>query len=379
MKKSLLILGFIASIWSTSAVAQIQPVLSNRRVQVAILFDTSNSMDGLIEQAKSRIWGIINEINTLRYEGQVPRIEIALYEYGNSGLSIKDNYIRRILELSSDMDLVSQNLFALRTNGGDEFCGAVIKSSLDELNWSNNGDDLKMIYIAGNEPFTQGPIAYQEVCARAKKMGIFVNTIYCGNYDTGIREGWKDGATCSGGEFFNINSDEKVVYIPTPYDDRINQYNDSLNKTYYGYGGLGAQRKEAQMAEDSNAGAISTMNKAERAAAKSSANYYNASWDLVDGVDAGEIDIKTAKDSELPAELKGKTMAEKEAFIADLKEKRTNYQNEIQNLSAERQKFIDEEMKRRAESEEGALDDFGSKVNESLQKRALETGYKKAE
>ena len=88
MKKSLIIPSLLAGLLTINAACvHAQPNLSNRTVQVAILFDTSNSMDGLIDQAKARIWGIINEVNTLRYNGQVPRIEIALYEYGTSGLA----------------------------------------------------------------------------------------------------------------------------------------------------------------------------------------------------------------------------------------------------------------------------------------------------
>lgn len=53
-------------------------------------------MDGLIDQAKSRLWNIVNTLTTLKYSGQTPDIEIALYEYGNDGLSKESNYIRQI-------------------------------------------------------------------------------------------------------------------------------------------------------------------------------------------------------------------------------------------------------------------------------------------
>src|SRR6187402_743198 len=59
----------------------------NTKIQVALLLDTSNSMDGLIEQAKSRLWNIVNTLTTLKYHGKTPDIEIGLYEYGNDGLS----------------------------------------------------------------------------------------------------------------------------------------------------------------------------------------------------------------------------------------------------------------------------------------------------
>lgn len=349
---------------------------SSKKVQVAILFDTSNSMDGLIDQAKTRIWGIVNEINSLRYQGEVPKLEIAIYEYGKSSLSVQNHYVLRLLNLTNDLDEVSNQLFSLRTNGGDEFCGAVIKHSLDELAWSTDPSDLKMIYIAGNEPFTQGPIRYQEVCADAKKRGIFINTIYCGPYDQGVSESWKDGATCSNGSYFNINSDAKIVTIPTPYDDRINLYNDSLNRTYYGYGKLGESKKLVQSAADSDAEVQSIASKVERTKAKASANYSNSSWDIVDAVNQKEVDILKLKDEELPVELKGKTETEKLKFIDEKNAERKKYQTEIVNLSSERQKYIDEEMAKR-EKEGMKADDFGTKVNESILKTALGLGYER--
>jgi hypothetical protein len=342
--------------------AQLLPP-SNRKVQVAILFDTSNSMDGLIDQAKSRIWSIINEMSSLRYEGQVPTIEIALYDYGNSGLTAESNYIRQQIALTTDLDLISEKLFALSTNGGNEYCGAVIQKSLQDLNWSTNPLDLKMIYIAGNEPFNQGAIAYKEVCSTASTRNIFVNTIYCGDHDQGIREFWKDCATIAKGDYFNINSNEAVVHIATPYDDAINQYNDSLNRTYFGYGYLGESKKSNQLAQDSNAEVQSVSAKTERAIVKSKSAYTNESWDLIDAVDKGGKDVTQMKDAELPDEFKGKTDEEKKSLIEKKKKERDLYQEKIGKLAVERQNYIEAEKKKQTN---GVKDDFGTSVNESL-------------
>src|SRR6185295_3102994 len=37
-------------------------VSSDQNIMLALLLDTSNSMDGLIEQAKSQLWKIVNEL-----------------------------------------------------------------------------------------------------------------------------------------------------------------------------------------------------------------------------------------------------------------------------------------------------------------------------
>lgn len=372
MKNTSLILFSIFCSFITLA----QPNPNPRKVQVAILFDTSNSMDGLIDQAKSRIWNIVNEVSGLTYNGQTPTIEFALYHYGNDGLSATSNYIERLLEMTSDLDEVSKKLFGLTTNGGSEFCGAVIGKSLSDLNWSTSPNDLKMIYIAGNEPFNQGPISYKEECTKATGRNIFINTIYCGNYDQGVREFWKDGAECSKGDYFNIDSDKVIAHIDTPYDVQINQYNDSLNRTYYGYGSYGGSKKAMQVSEDSNAEMESVAVKTERSIVKSKgAVYKNESWDLIDAVEGGK-DIGTISEEELPEEFKGKSDEEKQKLIEEKKVEREHYQAEIARLALERQSFIDEEMKKRAEQGE-EVDDFGTSVNKSIVEKAKEIGYEK--
>src|SRR5262249_8045908 len=96
-------------------------------VQIALLLDTSNSMDGLIKQAQSQLWTIVNETARCKREGRTPKLEVALYEYGNSRLAVTDGYIRQVVPFTTDLDRVSEKLFALTTCGGDEYCGQVIQ------------------------------------------------------------------------------------------------------------------------------------------------------------------------------------------------------------------------------------------------------------
>ncbi|MDX2360274.1 MAG: VWA domain-containing protein [Crocinitomicaceae bacterium] len=372
MKKSILTL--FALIFGTASIfAQRVPPPVPHKVQVAILLDTSGSMSGLIDQAKARIWNIVNEVSELTYEGQVPTVEFALYHYGNDQLPSSGNYIEQILPLSTDLDELSQKLFALSTNGGDEYCGAVIGEALNNLNWSTSRSDLKMIYIAGNESFNQGPIHINIECKKAVGKDIFINTIFCGDYDEGIREGWKDGALCSQGNYFNIDSNKEVVHVATPYDQEIQSYNDSINTTYYGYGALGDEKKIMQLEEDVNSEEMSPTSATERSIVKSKTNVYNnSSWDLVDAADGG-LDVLELSEEQLPEEFQGKTDEEKLVLIEENREERILYQNKIAELAKKRQDYIDVEMKKRAEL--GEVDDFGTSVNESIILKAIEIGF----
>ncbi len=62
------------------------------RIQLAILLDTSGSMDGLIDQAKSRLWKIVNELAAARKHGRAPRLQVALYEYGQNSIPAAAGY-----------------------------------------------------------------------------------------------------------------------------------------------------------------------------------------------------------------------------------------------------------------------------------------------
>ncbi|MEC3964452.1 VWA domain-containing protein [Flagellimonas halotolerans] len=325
-------------------------------VKIALLLDTSNSMDGLINQAKAQLWDIVNEFTHAKCgTGVRPSLQIALYEYGNDKLSSREGYIRQVLGFSNDLDEISEKLFSLTTNGGEEYCGQVIHTSLKQLDWGNNADDLKMIFIAGNEPFTQGKLDYRDAAANAKEKDIIVNTIFCGNYDQGIAIMWKKGATLTGGEYMAIDHNRQVVHIDTPYDDIIIQLNSKLNDTYISYGSIGRQKKELQSRQDGNAAALEEVVVVKRAVSKSSRLYKNSQWDLVDAVADDEAVISKLKDQDLPKELQGKTESEVKAYIEQKKTEREEIQKRIQELNTKREAFIAEHQKEEAGELENAM------------------------
>lgn len=158
-----------------------------KKIQAAILLDVSNSMDGLIEQAKTQLWNMVNTLGRVKCDdNSKPQIEVSLYEYGRSSNSAANGYVKQLVSFTQDLDSISKILFNLNTNGGEEYCGKVIYTSLDELKWNEKNDQYKVIFIAGNEDFLQGNVTYTAACAKAKEKGVIVNTIYCGDRMQGI-------------------------------------------------------------------------------------------------------------------------------------------------------------------------------------------------
>ncbi|WP_350290336.1 vWA domain-containing protein [uncultured Croceitalea sp.] len=339
-------------------------------VKIALLLDTSNSMDGLINQAKAQLWDIVNEFTYARCGNEArPSLQIALYEYGNDDISSREGHIRQVIGFSSDLDEISEKLFSLTTNGGEEFCGQVINSSLKQLDWGKNEDDLKMIFIAGNEPFTQGKLNYVDATSQAKEKDVIVNTIFCGNYDQGVGSKWKNGAELTGGEYMAIDHNRQVVHVASPYDDVIIQLNSKLNKTYISYGYAGASKIAAQAEQDTNAYELNESVALKRAVSKSSRLYKNSSWDLVDAAEDSEFEVSELKKEDLPSELKDKTDKQIEKYIAEKKDERIKIQKEIQELNKKREAYIAKNQK----EEKGELE---SALLTAIKNQAAKKNYK---
>ncbi len=166
--------------------SKVKPNDNSPEIKVALLLDTSNSMDGLIDQAKAQLWQIVNELSYAKCEQKNPNLKIALYEYGNDNLNADEGFLRQVTAFSDDLDEISKSLFSLTTNGGNEYCGKVIKTAIEQLNWGDNKKDLKLVFIAGNEPFTQEQVHYKTATKLAHSYDISVNTIFCGDYDQGV-------------------------------------------------------------------------------------------------------------------------------------------------------------------------------------------------
>lgn len=314
-------------------------------IQLAILLDTSNSMDGLIDQARKQLWRVVNELAIAKKSGQSPDLQVALYEYGNDSLSSEDGYIRRVLPLTTDLDRVSEQLFALRTNGGQEYCGQVIEAATSGLNWSRSNDDMKLIFIAGNEPFTQGKVDFHEACKRAIAHGIVVNTVFCGDKQEGINTSWKDGAMLADGRYMAIDQNTQVAEISAPQDKEIATLGSELNKTYIAYGRAGGEGAARQNAQDANLAAAPAAN-VQRQVAKAQAVYSNTSWDLVDAMQESVVDVTKVKDADLPAEMKKMTPDQRKAYVAEKAKKRADIQAKIKKLDEERKRYIAQEMRK---------------------------------
>lgn len=335
-------------------------------VDLVLCLDASGSMDGLIDAAKKKLWDVVSLMAQARPN---PRLRVALYRYGMSGFD-EQRHIERLVPLTDDLDSVYEKLVAITTDGGDEYVAGVVDRALSGLQWSEEQNALRVLYVAGNEGAAQDPVLdFQSVGATARARSVIVNTIYCGTDGTEEAAGWRRVAQLGGGAYVAIDM-QGTIQVQAPQDEELTRLSGELNGTYLPFGADGARGCKNQQAQDSNAAGAESA--ASRAQAKASALYRNGSWDLVDARAEEGFDWAKVAEADLPEALRGKTVPEREAVLAALRAKRKELQGRIQALGLERQKFVEAALATRA-AEAGKSIDAG--LLAALKEQAKARGF----
>lgn len=308
-------------------------------IQIAILLDTSSSMNGLLYQTSYQVWDIINVITQLKIEGKQPNLEFALYEYGNDYIPEKDGFVRKIKGFNTDLDSISYEIFSLKTKGGYEYSGYAIMHAVNNLKWEKEENDIKLIYIAGNERFNQGVIPFDKAIEKAVEKNIMVNTIYCGNPERARKDYWTTASKIGNGYHFNIDQNERHKPKTSPFDKKIITLNHELNDTYFPYNKKLNQNKQLQVYIDSLALEISQQVLVNRIIAKASPYYDNYKWDLIDFYEKENKNLKE-KINNIDFNFLEIKEAELKKYVNRLYLKRKKITTEILKLSKKRNKFF---------------------------------------
>src|SRR3954447_22308347 len=87
-----------------------KPSDGGKTLEMVFVLDTTGSMGGLIDGAKQRIWGIINEV---MQKPSKPRVKVGLVAYRDIG----DVYVTKILPITEDLDKAYTTLMDYRADG----------------------------------------------------------------------------------------------------------------------------------------------------------------------------------------------------------------------------------------------------------------------
>ena len=114
-----------------------------------------------------------------------------------------------------------------------------------------------------------------------------------------------------------------------------------MNETYLPYGVRGSEFSKNQNLQDLNARQFESSGASvERALVKSSLNYANGHWDLVDAGKDGNLRLKEIKTEELPIEMRSMSASERETYVRGKGEARNRFRGEIRELEDKRRSFL---------------------------------------
>lgn len=376
---------------------------------IAILLDTSGSMQGLINQVRDGLWQTLNNLGELKRDGEKARLRLSLYEYGSGSVSAEANFLQQLSPLTTDHTKIAEKLFATKATGSQEYSGTAISMASHDLKWTADSLDFKSIVIAGNETIHQGPIKPLQAAIDAFNKHIIVNSIFAGP-QTITRGGFGGGfgghgcafcppnpnpnptpspdpvknpifvewellAQAGGGETLNIDHNNAIPYVKSPFDERIVEITKEINETFLPFGKNGRDEYDRMLDLDGrirNSGAGSYMDWGSyRGGNFGSATI--AKWDLVTAMEDENFDLSAIPESELPEQLRGLSMKDKKAFIKKFADKRKVLEEEARDLREQRRVFVENELRdRQGQDQQSFADALKAIIVKQLQDKGFE-------
>jgi len=357
----------------TTPIEHIVAPIGNPKVDVVFVLDTTGSMSGLIQAAKEKIWSIAT---TMASAQPTPEIRIGLVAYRDRG----DHYVTKVVDLSDDLDSVYAALMDFQADGGGDTPESVNKALYDavhNISWSQGSQAYQVVFLVGDAPphmDYQDEMKYPQIVAAAKRKGIVINTIQCGNIPTTAGP-WTQIANLGHGKFFQVEQAGSAVALATPYDAEIAELSARLDDTrlYFGTEEEKGRMASKVAATDKLHAVASVESRARRAAfnvaAGGKANLLGEN-ELVEGVASGAIKLDELDEAELPAALKPMAPEEQKAYVAGLAGERAELQRQIRGLAEDRDGYL----KKKVEEAGGFKDSLDQKIYDAVAEQGGEAG-----
>jgi Mg-chelatase subunit ChlD len=334
------------------------PTPKKPAVEVTFCLDTTGSMNGLIEGAKLKIWGICNQILNGR---PMPLLKVGLVAFRDKG----DDYVTKVYDLRDDLDEVYADVQTFTAAGGNDTPEAVnqaLDDAVNKIKWSTDKKTLRIVFLVGDAPPHMDypdDVKYPITCARAVDRGILINTIQCGN-DPDCTKYWKDIAEKANGSYVAIPQRGGVRDVHTPFDKRLGEINAELARGTLLFGDptkRDADAKKAQLAQS-----LPLEVAADRAGYLAKEGKV-ASYDLLDVVRLGKVKLESLRSEELPPGMRKMTLKEQREHLDKVGEQRGKLLREAAALDRQRGAYIAKELQKNKDS-------FDSQVLDMLRKQA---------
>lgn len=353
------------------------PIANQRpKVEVVFVLDTTGSMGGLIQAAKEKIWSIASNMALAQ---PAPEIRMGLIAYRDRG----DAYVTKVIDLSSDLDSVYAALMDFQAEGGGdgpESVNQALREAVEKIQWSQDGQVYKTVFLVGDAPPHQYADEMQmpQIISNAVQRGIVVNTVQCGKWQE-TQHTWQQIAGLGKGEYFQVDQAGSAVAIKSPYDEKLAELSEKLDKTrlYYGSDAEKAEKKRKLQAADKLHADASVESRARRAAFNASASGKKnllGENELVDDVVAGRIELDKVAPAALPEAMQAMSREQQAAIVKETAEKRQALQQEISDLAERRDSYLKQKVEEAGGAEATLDHKIQSAVREQAAKRGLRYG-----
>jgi Mg-chelatase subunit ChlD len=365
--------GNATAVDTTQHTTRVVPPVGAKRVEVVFVLDTTGSMGGLISAAKEKIWSIAS---TLAQAQQAPEIAMGLVAYRDRG----DAYVTKVVDLDEDLDSMYAKLMNFQADGGGdgpEAVNAALYDAINGMSWSQGGDAYKVVFLVGDAPphmDYQDDKKYPEIVAAAAAKGIVVNTIQCGSMTETVAP-WREIAALGQGRYFTVEQAGGAVAIETPFDAKIATLAAELDATRIYYGSdeersAGAAKMETALRLRESASVAAQARRGAFNASASGSENLLGGRELVDDVASGRVDLAAVPPAQMPEPLLKLSRGEQEAVLKQNAEKRQALQQQIAQLAAERDAYIEDKV----EAAGGAADSLDQQIYDAVREQAAPLG-----
>ena len=338
---SIVLLGCALPLVRSAPVPQPKPVT----VEVVFCLDTTGSMTGLIDGAKSKVWAICNQILNGR---PMPALKVGLVAFRDKG----DEYVTKVYDLRDDLDEVHADVQTfVATGGGDtpEAVNQALDDAVNKISWSRDPNTLKILYLVGDAPPHMDyldDVKYPHTCAVAAKRGILINTIQCGN-DADCTRYWKDICEQGKGAYVAIPQGGGFKGISTPFDRRLAEINAELARGTIVFGD--PTKREIDLKKAKGVESLSAEVASDRAGYLAKEGRV-ARYDLLEAIRAGKCTLASIPSQQLPAELQKMTPKRLGEHLERLADKRAKLLDEARDLDRQRGTHTRREMDKNKDS-----------------------------
>lgn len=362
--------------WCMNGVAknELPNVVDGSPIDIVFVIDISGSTGGILSSVRGKFWEIQNELARLE---PVPSYRIGIVCMGRPSFKKENDYVQIISDLTSDIDAAAYPFFQIKdvTAPGNFFMGHALDVAVNDLNWSQDPNAIKLLFVAGNGKPGAGP-GFKKPIRDAEEKGITVHSLYFMTYSNPKEQAeWNEMASATGGSYHIIGLKEPAVVLEKSYDGTLlREANHMINTTYVYYGPNGLERYEMQADLDEDAELQGENQVEARSFFKATKLYQgrNASWDLVD-LQATGGDVLKQSTKLMDPQLNELSNRDFEMHIAEAGYERKEYISIIKMLSTQREQFLREKREKLENYRFGKT--FFGVVNRTIVETVEKHGY----